>query len=141
MHFLITILLVVNSAPAISQTRAYRVGVLTLGGQDRPHLKGLRDGLKEAGYIEGKTLLLEMPLTKTPDELRVVANTFVSEKKDLIVTLGNIETTIAHETTRADSYCLHANVRPGTFGLREITSTSWHKCYRSYLLHGLERIW
>jgi ABC-type uncharacterized transport system substrate-binding protein len=99
-HFLITILLVVNSLPAISQTRAYRVGVLMLGRQDRPHLKGLRDGLKEAGYIEGKTLLLEMPLTKTPDELRVVANTFVSEKKDLIVTLGNIETTIAYETTR-----------------------------------------
>src|SRR5215475_11562032 len=98
--FLVVILLVVNSTPAVSQIRVYRLGVLTLSPPDSPHLKGLSDGLREAGYIEGKTLFLEMPLTKTPDELRIVANTFLSEKKDLIVSLGNIETTIAHETTR-----------------------------------------
>lgn len=81
LRFLIIILLIANSAPAISQTRVYRLGVLILGRQDRPHLKGLRDGLKEAGYIEGKTLLLEMPSTKTPNELRAVANTSSARKK------------------------------------------------------------
>jgi hypothetical protein len=64
-HFLITILLVVTSTSAISQNKFHRVGVLILHGSDRPHLKGLRDGLKEAGYIEGKDLFLEMPVRKT----------------------------------------------------------------------------
>jgi putative tryptophan/tyrosine transport system substrate-binding protein len=99
-HFLITLLLVINSVPAISQTRAYRVGVLILGRQDRPHLTGLRDGLKEAGYIEGKNLSLEMPIRKTPDELRIIANTFVNERKNVIVTVGTVETRIAYEATR-----------------------------------------
>lgn len=99
-YLLITILLVATTAPAIAQNRIYRVGVLVLGKQDRPHLNGLRDGLKEAGYIEGKNLFLEMPVRKTPDELRIVANTFVNEKKNLVVTVGTVETRIAYEATR-----------------------------------------
>jgi putative tryptophan/tyrosine transport system substrate-binding protein len=99
-HFLITILLVATSTPAISQNKFHRVGVLILHASDRPHLKGLRDGLKEAGYIEGRDLFLEMPIKKTPDELRVIANTFANDKRDVIVALGNVETRIAYETTR-----------------------------------------
>jgi putative tryptophan/tyrosine transport system substrate-binding protein len=99
-HFLIGIFLAVSTAPAISQTRVYHVGVLTLHTSERPPLKGLRDGLREAGYIEGKNLLLETPLKKNPDELRAAANTFVNEKRNAIVTLGNVETRIASETTK-----------------------------------------
>ena len=98
-HFLITAILFAYSAPAISQTPSYRVGVLMLGKPDRPQLQGLRDGLRDAGYTEGKNLRLEVPLMRTPDELRIVANRFVAEKKDAILTLGNIETTIAQEMT------------------------------------------
>ena len=45
-------------------------------------------------------------LKKNPDELRVAANTFVDEKRNAIVTLGNVETRIASETafSREDSY-------------------------------------
>ena len=99
-HFLIGIFLAVSTAPAISQTRVYHVGVLTLHTSEPPPLKGLRDGLRETGYIEGKNLLLETPLKKNPDELRVAANTFVVEKRNAIVTLGNLETRIASETTK-----------------------------------------
>jgi putative tryptophan/tyrosine transport system substrate-binding protein len=96
----ILVLLTAYSSEAQQQTKVYRVGVLMLNRLERPHIKGLRDGLANAGYIGGKNLSLEMPLKKNPDELRIVASTFVNEKKHVIVTLGNVETRIAYETTR-----------------------------------------
>jgi putative tryptophan/tyrosine transport system substrate-binding protein len=98
-YLLIIILFVTNYAPAISQPKVYHVGALMLGRLDRPQLKGLRDGLREAGYIEGKNLLLEVAAGQSYDELRGIANNFVSRKKDVIVTTGSIDTKIAQDAT------------------------------------------
>jgi ABC-type uncharacterized transport system substrate-binding protein len=46
--------------------KAHRVGVLSI--VDTPVLKGFRDGLKETGYVEGKNLVLDIPVKKTYDE-------------------------------------------------------------------------
>ena len=54
---------------AEAQQKIYRVGVLMLGDPDIPEIKGLRDGLKEAGYVEGKNLILDFPAKETYDEL------------------------------------------------------------------------
>jgi putative tryptophan/tyrosine transport system substrate-binding protein len=101
-HIFIAVLLAASFAQASQpQGKFYRVGVLRLIRSDAPHIKGLRDGLREAGYIEGKNLLLEQPPpTISADELRLVANTFANQKKDIIVTTGNVETKIAYEATR-----------------------------------------
>jgi putative tryptophan/tyrosine transport system substrate-binding protein len=77
------------------QPKVYRIGVLTLHTQDRPHLQGLRDGLKEAGYIEGKNLVLNMMQAKNAQKLRSIAKDYAEEKMDIIVTTGNVETVIA----------------------------------------------
>jgi putative ABC transport system substrate-binding protein len=76
-------------------TKVYRIGVLTLHTQDRPHLQGLRDGLKKAGYIEGKNLVLKMIPAKNAEELRSIAKDHAEEKMDIVVTTGNIETVVA----------------------------------------------
>jgi ABC-type uncharacterized transport system substrate-binding protein len=99
-HFLFAIVVAVSSAPVISQARVYHLGVLTLHRSERHPLKGLRDGLREAGYIEGKNLFLERPLKTNPDDLRDAANNFVHEKRDASVILRNVETRIASETRR-----------------------------------------
>jgi hypothetical protein len=49
-------LLAAGTFAEAQQPKVYRIGALTLHTQDRPHLQGLRDGLKNAGYIEGKIL-------------------------------------------------------------------------------------
>jgi putative ABC transport system substrate-binding protein len=85
----------VHLAEAQQQARVYRIGVLTLHTQDRPHLQGLRDGLKKAGYIEGKNLLLNMMQATNPEKLRSISKDNAEEKMDIIVTTGNVETVVA----------------------------------------------
>jgi putative tryptophan/tyrosine transport system substrate-binding protein len=85
----------VHLVEAQQQARVYRLGILTLHTHDRPHLQGLRDGLKKAGYIEGKNLLLNMMQATNADKLRSIAKDYAEEKMDIIVTTGNVETVIA----------------------------------------------
>jgi putative ABC transport system substrate-binding protein len=52
------------------------------------------------GYVEGKNLVLDIPVKKTYDELRPIAKLYREQKVDVIVTLGGTATSIAKETTR-----------------------------------------
>ena len=69
----VLLLISLNFAEA-QQTKVYSAGVLGPPGRldERLAIKGLRDGLKEAGYLEGQNLLLNMPNVKTYDELRLI---------------------------------------------------------------------
>jgi putative tryptophan/tyrosine transport system substrate-binding protein len=82
------------------QSKVHRVGVLMLIKPDRPQLQGLRDELRDAGYIEGHNLTLEMPVLRTAEELRALAKEYVKQKVNILVTTGNFETKITKETTQ-----------------------------------------
>jgi len=82
------------------QQKVYRAGVLMIGSPDNPAMKGLRDGLKEAGYVEGKNLILDAPAMETIDELRPIAKAYVEKKFDVIVASGATAPLIARELTR-----------------------------------------
>jgi hypothetical protein len=61
----------IHFAEAQKSAKVYRVGGLSIAqsltrlSADSTALNGLRDGLKEAGYVEGKNLILDIPLKKT----------------------------------------------------------------------------
>ena len=82
--------------------KVYRVGILTSPGkaEERGQIKGLRDGLREAGYIEGKNLQLSIPEVRSYDELRSVAKGYVAKRTDAIVTSSGTATGIAKEATK-----------------------------------------
>ena len=82
------------------QSKVYRVGVLYIGAPVAPELKGLRDGLKEAGYVEGKNLLIEVSGSKTYEELGPAAKLYRDKKSDVIVTFGSTATNVAKQTTQ-----------------------------------------
>jgi hypothetical protein len=82
------------------QQKLYRAGVLMLGRSDIAAMKGLRDGLKEAGYFEGKNLILDAPAIETIDELRPIAKAYIEKKFDVIVASGATAPLIARELTR-----------------------------------------
>ena len=100
---LLSAMLLIFSVLAEAQpTKIYRAGILGPPGnlEERLPIKGLRDGLKEAGYVEGRNLLLNMLNVRTYDELRAIVKGYVEKRSDVIVTHGSTATGIAKEATK-----------------------------------------
>jgi ABC-type uncharacterized transport system substrate-binding protein len=97
---LVALLLPLTFPAEAQQSKVHRVGVLMLIKPDRPQLQGLRDGLRDAGYIEGQNLTLDMPAPRSTEELRSLAKDYIKQKVNVIVTTGNVETNVAKEITQ-----------------------------------------
>jgi putative ABC transport system substrate-binding protein len=84
------------------QGRTYTVGVLTSNNPNpEPLLKALREGLHDAGYVEGGNLRLEIRTAAgTPDVLLEKAAELVRLKVDLIVTFFTPAALAAKKATR-----------------------------------------
>ena len=80
--------------------RVYTLGVLTLPNPE-PLLKALREGLRDAGYVEGRNLRLEIrPAADRPDLQLEKAAELVRLKVDLIVTFYTPSALAAKQATR-----------------------------------------
>jgi putative tryptophan/tyrosine transport system substrate-binding protein len=67
------------------QAKVFRVGVIHQGGPYEAVVDGLRDGLRQLGYEEGKHILLEIRDTKSdPKLVEEAAKTFERERINLI---------------------------------------------------------
>jgi putative ABC transport system substrate-binding protein len=93
------VLLAVGVIAEAQQPKVYYVGLLTVGSPG-PLIKGLRDGLKEAGYIEGQNLVLDIQAIENYDQIRPIAKAYAEKKFDAIVTSGSTSTLIAKEITQ-----------------------------------------
>jgi putative ABC transport system substrate-binding protein len=80
----------------------YTIGVLTLTNPDpKPLLEALREGLHDAGYVEGRNLRLEIrSAAGRPDLQLEKASELVSLKVDLIVTFFTPAALAAKRATR-----------------------------------------
>src|SRR4029077_18410182 len=84
------------------QTRVYTIGVLTLASPNpEPLLTALREGLRDAGYVEGRNLRLEIrSASGRPDVQSEKAAELVRLKVDLIVTFFTPTALAAKKATR-----------------------------------------
>jgi putative tryptophan/tyrosine transport system substrate-binding protein len=84
------------------QTRVYTIGVLTLASPNpEPLLTALREGLRDAGYVEGHNLRLEIrSAAGRPDLQLEKAAELVRLKVDLIVTFFTPTALAAKQATR-----------------------------------------
>jgi len=82
------------------QSRVYSVGLVSLGSTVNEAVKGLRDGLKDAGYIEGKNLLLDVGITKSYDGLRPIVQSYIEKQFDIIVSTGASAPLVAKKSTQ-----------------------------------------
>jgi putative tryptophan/tyrosine transport system substrate-binding protein len=70
--------------------------------------EGLRQGLRELGYIEGKSIVIEWRRsTGTREELQLLAADLIRSKVELIVTAGTAATSAAMETTTTVPVLFH----------------------------------
>src|SRR5499426_4244423 len=82
------------------QAKVYRVGVIHQGGPYGAVVDGLRDGLRQLGYEEGKQITLE--IRDTQSDLKLVeeaARTFERERVNLIYAVATSVVTPAANAT------------------------------------------
>ena len=73
-----------TSADAQPAARVFRIG--TLGNENTPHWEGLRQGLRDLGYVEGRNIATEARWSEgSPDRLPALARELVALKPDVIV--------------------------------------------------------
>src|SRR5262245_7437376 len=93
------VLLTVSSAEA-QQAKVYRVGVIHQGGAYKAVVDGLRDGLRQLGYEDGKQILLEIRDTKSdPKLVEEAARTFERERVNLIYVVTTLVATAVKNVT------------------------------------------
>ena len=78
---------IAGSRTAAAQGRTFKIGFLSLGNPDpAPFVKGVRDGLRDLGYIEGQNVAFELRSAEgKADRLASLAAELVTLKVDLIV--------------------------------------------------------
>ena len=82
------------------QARVYRVGVIHQGGPYKAIVDGLRDGLRQLGYEEGKQIALEIRDTKSdPKLVEEAAKTFERQKINLIYAVTTAVATAVKDAT------------------------------------------
>ena len=79
---------------AHAENKIYRIVVLS-AGHPGSEIVGLRDGLREAGYVEGKNLVLSIPQNSSINELRAIMRAHKQEHVDVFITIGVTESVIA----------------------------------------------
>ncbi len=100
------------------QARAYRVGVVLLGGPYSPAIDGLQDGLKELGLEEGKQFVLSVRDGKGDlKSVGAVARSLEREKVDLIVAITTSVTLAAKRATENVPIVFYAGTDPVSTGL------------------------
>jgi ABC-type uncharacterized transport system substrate-binding protein len=88
------------AALAQQQTKIWRIGYLTQRPGIDEQAEGLRQGLRELGYVEGQNLVIEWRFSKGKgDLLPALAAELVRLKMDCIVATGTLPTRAAKQAT------------------------------------------
>ncbi len=97
----LSVLFLALSLPArAQQPKTYRIGVISPGGPFNGVVEGLRDGLKELGYEDGKRVRLEIRDTKGDlNTVKEAAKTFERDKVNLIYVVATSAAVAVKEST------------------------------------------
>jgi ABC-type uncharacterized transport system substrate-binding protein len=77
------------AAQAQQTGKVYRIGIFHVGDHSPPGLQPLRDGLKAAGYEEGKNIRIDFRNLADEEAAGRAAGEFVRSRADVIVAFGN----------------------------------------------------
>ena len=98
-YFLLLTFLAAPFSYAGQQPRRLVVLGIATPGAMIPQIRGLLAGLEEAGYVDGKNIIIQLTRAETAQQLRDQLTTLVQEKVDVIVATSAGETAIAKQVT------------------------------------------
>jgi putative ABC transport system substrate-binding protein len=89
---MVSLTLALLSAPAGVEAqqagKVYRIGFLRVGAPPAAWIEGLRQGLRELGYLEGRNMVIEFGVASSAGQVPDVAAGLVRLKVDVIVASG-----------------------------------------------------
>ena len=98
----------------------YRIGVVLLGGPGAQSIDGLRDGLRELAFEEGKQYAFLVRDAKGDrNAVGVAAKALEAEGVDLIFAVGSLVTFTAMQATKTIPIVFHSGADPEEVGLVE----------------------
>jgi len=108
------LLLANSSFGGDSSSQPYRLALLGIGKPEvmLPQVRGLNDGLEEAGYVNGKNIAIHHLQNESVDELRERLKQLVRQGVDVIVAPSAGETAIAQQTTKVIPIVFAPSVDP-----------------------------
>ena len=112
--------LMVSPFAAFAQqpTKVPRIGVI--GGQDAPAWEGLRQGLRELGYIDGRNVTIDWRWSGgNAERLPTLATELVQLKVDIIVVAGTQATRAAKQATSTIPIVMTTSANSERIGLVE----------------------
>lgn len=117
----VVLILGLTLAPLVTepqQTRVYRVGVILQGGPYYDAIDGLRAGLREQGFEEGKQFALDVRDTQSDlKSVEAVARNLEAEKVDLIYALATSVTLVVNRETKSVPIVFYCGTDPVAVGL------------------------
>ena len=104
------------AAHAQQAAKIQRVGIL--GNEDNPPWEGLRQGLRDLGYTEGRNITFEWRWSQGfPDRLPALALELVALKPDVIVVSGSQAARAAKDVTKTIPIVMAVSQHPERLGL------------------------
>jgi putative ABC transport system substrate-binding protein len=89
---IVSLILALLAAPLAAEAqqagKVYRIGFLRVGPPPAAWIEGLRQGLRELGYLEGRNMVIEFGLASSAAQVPDVAAELVRLKVDVIVASG-----------------------------------------------------
>jgi putative ABC transport system substrate-binding protein len=105
------------AAHAQQAGRIYRLGFLRDGPPPETFIEGLRQGLRDLGYVEGQHISIEYGLARSADELPTAAARLVSLNVDVILASGTPSVPVAKRVTKTIPIVFVASIDPVATGV------------------------
>ena len=95
-----------------------RIGLIRLGSPPDPLVEAFRQGLRDLGYVEGRTVAIEYRWAEgKPERIPDFTVELIRLKVDIIVTVGEPDTSAAKQATRTIPIVFAAHADPVGTGL------------------------
>jgi len=122
-----------SAVEAQQPTKVPRIGYLNAVSPSTvsDRIEGLRQGLRELGYVEGKNIVIEYRYAEGKlDRLPALASELVRLKMDVIVTSGSTADSCHQGSNYDNSHCHGTGCRSGWKRVRRQPRATWGKHYR-----------